>query len=107
MRRNKVIEVLSRHRDELTGRYGVRSLALFGSVARDDAAESSDIDILVDFGSRPMSLFQLGRLQQRLSEILAAPNLDLVVRESIIPDLRDSILGDSIEIIGPEVGVSH
>jgi predicted nucleotidyltransferase len=48
MDRNKAIEVLKQHQDNLK-QFGVKTLAIFGSVARNEAQEESDIDILIDF----------------------------------------------------------
>jgi predicted nucleotidyltransferase len=50
MNRNEVLAVLKTHRDELRERSGVRSIRLFGSVARGGNNAASDIDVLVDFG---------------------------------------------------------
>lgn len=107
MRRDDVIRILHRHREQLAHQYGVKSLALFGSVARDEAADCSDIDLLVEFDGRPISLFHLGGLHQSLTEMLGANNIDLVLRESIIPALKDRILGEAIDVVGAEVGVLH
>ena len=49
MRRADVIARISARREELTKQFGVRSLALFGSVARDEARPDSDVDVLVEF----------------------------------------------------------
>ncbi len=51
MKRSEVLETLAAHRDELRARFAVKSLALFGSVARDEATDTSDVDLLVEFGS--------------------------------------------------------
>ncbi len=48
MTRQKVIDILSLHRESMT-RFRVRSIGLFGSVARDDSLPHSDVDILVEF----------------------------------------------------------
>ena len=56
--------------------YGVKSLSLFGSYARGEATEESDIDLLVDCGA-VRSAFQMGGLYADLSEGLGKP-LDLV-----------------------------
>jgi len=48
MRRDEVIALLQEHRAEIDA-FGVKSLALFGSVARDEARPDSDVDVLVEF----------------------------------------------------------
>jgi predicted nucleotidyltransferase len=58
-------EIIQRNHRELTDVYGVQSLALFGSVARNEANPASDIDMLVEI-SRPVGLFGLFALQDRL-----------------------------------------
>jgi predicted nucleotidyltransferase len=62
MKRSQVIEILSEQRSELARTYGVKSLALFGSVARDQATSASDVDLLVEF-DRPVGYFGLFALQ--------------------------------------------
>ena len=54
--RDSVLKILAEHRDELHQRFGVKSLALFGSVARGEATETSDVDLLVEF-EHPVGLF--------------------------------------------------
>ena len=49
MQRAEVIRILSEQQAELALRYGVKSLYLFGSVARDEAVPASDVDLLVEF----------------------------------------------------------
>jgi hypothetical protein len=75
---------------------GVRSLALFGSVARDEASKSSDFDLLVDF-SRPVGLFDFIGLQQHLERLLGQ-RVDLVPRDGIKPLLRSSILEEALPV---------
>jgi len=58
MNRNDVHQTLAAHRTELCDRFGVKSLALFGSVARDESTPASDVDLLVEF-DRPITLFDL------------------------------------------------
>ena len=69
MTRAHVLAILRDHREELARAFGVRSLALFGSVARDQATPASDVDVLVEF-DRPTGLFGLLRLQERLEKLL-------------------------------------
>ncbi len=49
MNRDGILKVLRAHKAILTERFGVTNLALFGSVARDEMSDDSDIDILVRF----------------------------------------------------------
>ena len=48
MKRSETLQKLATHRDELT-QMGVKTLADFGSVARDEARSDSDVDIMVEF----------------------------------------------------------
>jgi len=76
---------------------GVRSLALFGSLARGDASPDSDVDLLVEF-DRPIGLFHLVQVQLDLEEILGR-KVDLVPRNSLHRALRDTILAEAEEIL--------
>ena len=58
MKRDEVLKILADQRDTLKA-FSVKSLSLFGSVARDEATEASDVDLLVEF-DRPVGLFHLG-----------------------------------------------
>jgi predicted nucleotidyltransferase len=95
MRRDEVLAILVAHRVELAER-GVASLALFGSVARDEASPGSDVDLLVEFNRR-VGLFAYAGLQRYLEELLARP-VDLVTPETIKPRLRERILGEAVRV---------
>ena len=72
MDKGRVIETLRVHRDELRDA-GVVHLSIFGSVARGEASEKSDVDLMADFDrSKRLTLVKIGSLQQRLSEWLGA-----------------------------------
>ena len=96
MKRDEVIRILQEHRDELTDRYGVKSIALFGSVARDEARAGSDVDLLVEFG-RPIGLFGLFTLQDYLEKLLCC-SVDLGTRDSLKPRIRSQILAECIDV---------
>jgi hypothetical protein len=89
MQRQEVLDRLAGHRTELTA-LGVKSLALFGSVARDQVSADSDVDLLVTF-DRPVGLFHFARVRRRLAEILGAP-VDLVTEAALRPAMRDHVL---------------
>ena len=81
MTRDEVIGFLSSHREELEERFGIDSLALFGSVARDEAGPESDVDILVEFRKTP-GLTEYMRLKFWLEDCLGRP-VDLVMKGAL------------------------
>src|SRR5438105_12807904 len=93
MRREEVQRRIAEHRAELEG-LGVRSLDLFGSIARGDAGADSDVDLLVEF-DRPVGLFQFFRVQLRLEAIVGRP-VDLVMKDAIKRQLRTRILAEAV-----------
>lgn len=94
MRRDEALALLAAHRADIRA-FGVRRLALFGSVARDEADGESDIDLLVEF-DRPPGLFTFLRLQERLERIVGRP-VDLVTPDALKRQLRDAILREAID----------
>jgi predicted nucleotidyltransferase len=95
--RNEILETLGANREELRRDFGVESMALFGSAARGDAGPLSDVDVLVE-SPKPISLFELVALQLRLQELLNVPKVDVVLRDSIFPPLRDAILAEALRV---------
>lgn len=75
---------------------GVASLALFGSAARDDMAENSDIDVLVEF-SGPATFDGYMDLKGYLRELLGRP-VDLVTRNALKPALRARIAAEIVNV---------
>ena len=70
----------------------VESLGVFGSYARGDSTETSDVDLLVRF-SKTKSLLDLVRIERQFSERLGK-QVDLVTEASVSPYLRDRIFGE-------------
>lgn len=98
MRRDEALKVLSEHKSELRRRFGVKSIAVFGSTARDEITPESDIDVLVEFDAiAAPSLLDFIHLKQFLSDELNV-KVDLVERRSLIPELRDAILAESVYV---------
>ena len=96
MRLEDVKNALAAHEAELKER-GVKSLAVFGSVARGYAGPDSDVDLLVEF-DRATGIFALLNLQRRLEEILGY-KVDLVSRAGVHPALRDRILSEAVDAL--------
>ncbi len=93
MKRDEVLRALAEHRVELT-ELGVHSVAVFGSVARNEARPDSDVDLLVEFG-KPVGLFEVVAVKEYLEELLGCP-VDLVTRDSLKRQLRDRVLGEAV-----------
>jgi uncharacterized protein len=93
LKREEILARLHGAAGELRRR-GVRSLSLFGSVARGEAGEESDVDLLVEF-DRPVGLFAFVRLRRHLEALLGS-GVDLVTPDALKAQLRDRILGEAI-----------
>jgi len=92
------LELLKNNKDikNILEQYGVRYIAVFGSVAKATNAESSDLDLIVEFvGNR--NLFKMIELSQKLSEILGV-KVDLVTKDSISKYLKDRIEQEKVVI---------
>jgi predicted nucleotidyltransferase len=75
---------------------GVASLALFGSVVRDEASDMSDIDVLVRF-SKPVGLFEFLEVKNYLEDLMGI-EVDLVTEDALKPQLRERILAEAVPI---------
>lgn len=90
---DEILAILRSHREELQQR-GVKSLSIFGSVARGEAGSESDVDLLVEL-DQPIGLFSFVRLQHYLEGLLGR-SVDLVTREALRESLKDRILQEAI-----------
>ena len=89
-------EQIREHITELRNQYQVASLGIFGSFARGEATESSDVDILVEF-NESVDLFHFIRLQYYLAEILGR-KVDLVTPDALKPLIKDRILREVLYV---------
>lgn len=87
--------MLKHHRANLQG-YGVKSLSVFGSLARGESTADSDIDILVEF-DRSVGLFEFIRLKLYLEE-LTGRQVDLVTPDALRPAMRAEILNEAVHV---------
>lgn len=76
----------------------VKKSLLFGSVARGEERENSDIDIIVEF-NKDKSLFDLVRMERQIKKALGR-KVDLLTPKSIHPLLLDYIMKDQVQIYG-------
>lgn len=90
------ISGLRRRREEIlaaAARHGAHNVRVYGSVARGEADERSDVDFLVDF-EPGRSLFDLVRLIEEL-KVLLGRHVDVVTEEELRPRNRSQILADA------------
>ena len=95
MSRDDLLRLFAAHRAQTTA-FGVRSLALFGSVARDQAGPNSDIDLLVEFDG-PATFDRYMSLRIFLEDLLG-DRIDLVTRNGLRPHLRPVIEREAVVV---------
>jgi len=96
MKQDVVIKILKQKNAEMAKQFGVKSLLLFGSVARDEATTTSDVDLLVEF-NRPVGYFGLFALQDYLEKLLGC-SVDLGTPDSLKPRIRERVMGELIRV---------
>jgi len=94
--RKEIMKRLAEHMDEFRRR-GIKSLAVFGSVARDEATAASDVDLLVEF-DRPLGLLEFFRVQHDIEALLGVDRVDLVMPKALKPSLRGRILTEALNV---------
>ena len=94
MRAQELIEILKEQREELSEKFFVKRLGLFGSFVRGEERPDSDIDILVEF-YRPVSLFKFLELEDYLSELLGR-QVDLVSRKALKPSIGRRVIEEVV-----------
>ena len=96
MKRDDALHIIQNERKQLVHRYNISVLSVSGSVARGDAREDNDVDILVEF-NHPVGLFQFTQFQQRL-EALLGRKVDLGTLRSLKPRIKEHVLKEAIRV---------
>jgi len=84
--RNQIVQIASEH--------GASHVRAFGSRARIDGQQASDLDLLVDL-EEGRTLLDLVRLKRELEELTARP-VDVVTEASLSPHMRDQVLAEAV-----------
>lgn len=92
----EIIGLLASRKAELVRQFGVRRLALFGSVARGENSPASDVDVLVEFDGAATSGRYFG-LQFYIEDLLGRP-VDLVTTKALRTELRRAIEADAVDV---------
>jgi len=93
--KEETIRRLVEHREELV-RFGVKSLALFGSMVRDEAQPTSDVDLLVEFEGQA-TFDRYMDLKFYLEQLLEC-RVDLVTRKALKPRMRPVVEKEALYV---------
>jgi len=94
--KTNILNYLNEHYSEFKDKYNVDTLYLFGSYARDEQNDNSDIDLLVDFKQTP-DLLTFIELEELLSHSLKK-HVDLVPKRKLKVAIKDQVLKEAIVI---------
>lgn len=92
--RSDIFNLLEKHREEIKA-FGVRELGIFGSFARGEQTEKSDVDVLVEMDLRTFDAYM--NLLFFLEDLFGR-KVDLVVKETIKPLIRNRVLREAVYV---------
>ena len=96
MNRDYILNILAQYKKNNDDKYGIKKLGLFGSVARDEANDSSDVDICIE--TKTPDMFALVHIKEELQNLFHA-SVDIVrLRERMNPYLKKRIDKDAIYV---------
>ena len=96
MNREEILRILASFRERKQDEFGILRLGVFGSVARDQATEASDVDVVVELGQP--DLLALVGVKQELEELLRLPTDVVRYREEMNPYLKRRIEQEAIYV---------
>jgi uncharacterized protein len=94
--RESLLQTLAEIKPELTRRYHIKRIGLFGSFVRGEQRQASDVDILVEF-SQPIGLFKFLEFEEQLEKAVGM-KVDLVSRKALTPRIGRHILNEVVLI---------
>ncbi|MEO8210104.1 MAG: nucleotidyltransferase family protein [bacterium] len=89
-----IIRTLALHKSEIFKNYNLKELGIFGSSVRGENHTNSDIDMIVEYNITP-DLLKYIELENYIEKILNV-KVDLVIKNSIKPELKSDILSETI-----------
>lgn len=95
MTQNELLSKLNTVKNELHGKFGVNKIGLFGSYAKDEATETSDVDLIIDMETK--NYFSLIKVEHYLSHYLSK-KVDIGFFDSLKPYIKNEITKDLIYV---------
>ncbi|MBD1841864.1 nucleotidyltransferase family protein [Cyanobacteria bacterium FACHB-63] len=92
----EIKQILNQNKNFLQENYRVTALGIFGSYARGEQTETSDIDVLIDYVDAP-TLFKLVELRNHLSQLMGM-KVDVVTKNGLKSRIRDRVLSEVIYV---------
>lgn len=96
MNKQAILARLADNLEEMQQRFSVSALSIFGSVARDDATDNSDVDLLVAFDKK--ATFDVFMDLKFYLEELLGTGVDLVTDKALRPEIRQTIEQEIIHV---------
>ena len=94
----EIREILEDHKEEVSRKYKIREIGIFGSFVRGEQKKRSDVDILVEFDARNIpGLIKLCEMERYFQKLLKK-KVDLVIKSGIRPELKKGILKEVVYI---------
>ena len=87
---SEIKKIIQQHRDDLKKKYSVKEIGIFGSCARGEQDETSDIDILIEL-EKPVGFVKFLKLEKHLSLLLEA-KVEIVTKKALKPYIGRQIL---------------
>ena len=94
--KEEILKILGDELPYLREKFNVKSIGLFGSYARGEQKDKSDVDILVEF-SKPIGFFKFMELEEYLSKRLGV-KVDLVTPDALKPMIKPQIMREVVYV---------
>ena len=94
--RDDVLQILRQHKPILKDRFDITEISLYGSFARDEATEQSDVDVVVEFGESP-DWIRYFDAQSYLVQVTGR-SVDMARRQDLRTEIRHHVLNEAIDV---------
>ncbi len=93
---DKCLKIIQREKSNLRKKFGVKDIAIFGSFARNEIGEESDIDIMVELEKQNKTFDNFMELKFYLNSLFPNKKIDLVLKDAIREEIKSQIFRDAV-----------